>query len=135
MTGFGLQALHDIASMSRVSVSSNGLSYLRSDKLISSIRKACTMNKTELIEALAKQERLTIKTAEEVVHTVFKEMGASLTNGKRIEIRGLGSFAIKHYEGYVGTNPRRAQQTTVESKNLPIFKVGKELRDRIDNGE
>ena len=90
------------------------------------------MNKSQLIEALAKAENLTIKTAEEVVNTVFKEMEKALTKGNRIEIRGLGSFKVKEYTSYNGRNPKTGKIIRVESKKLPFFKVGRELKEMVD---
>jgi integration host factor subunit beta len=90
------------------------------------------MNKSQLIEALAKAEDLTIKTAEEVVNTVFKEMEKALIKGSRIEIRGLGSFKVKDYTSYNGRNPKTGKIIRVESKKLPFFKVGRELKEMVD---
>jgi integration host factor subunit beta len=90
------------------------------------------MNKSQLIEALAKAEDLTIKTAEEVVNTVFKEMEKALIKGSRIEIRGLGSFKVKDYTSYNGRNPKTGRIIRVESKKLPFFKVGRELKEMVD---
>lgn len=90
------------------------------------------MNKSQLIEALAKAEDLTLKKAEEVVTTVFGDMEDALIRGERVEIRGFGSFKIKHYEGYEGRNPKTGEIIHVAEKKLPFFKVGKELKERVD---
>jgi integration host factor subunit beta len=90
------------------------------------------MNKSQLIEALAKAEDLTLKKAEEVVTTVFSDMEDALIRGERVEIRGFGSFKIKHYEGYEGRNPKTGEIIHVAEKKLPFFKVGKELKERVD---
>jgi integration host factor subunit beta len=90
------------------------------------------MNKSQLVEALAKAENLTLKTAEDVVNTVFKEMEKTLVRGERIEIRGLGSFKIKHYESYNGRNPKTGKIIQVENKKLPFFKVGRDLKEMVD---
>ena len=90
------------------------------------------MNKSQLIEALAKAEDLTLKKAEEVVSTVFGDMEDALIRGERVEIRGFGSFKIKHYEGYEGRNPKTGEIIHVAEKKLPFFKVGKELKERVD---
>jgi integration host factor subunit beta len=90
------------------------------------------MNKSQLVEALAKTENLTIKTAEEVVNTVFKEMEKALIKGSRIEIRGLGSFKVKDYTSYNGRNPKTGKIIRVGSKKLPFFKVGRELKEMVD---
>ncbi len=81
---------------------------------------------------MAKAENLPLKKAEEVVNTVFGEMEKALINGERIEIRGLGSFKVKHYDGYKGRNPKTGEIIDVAPKKLPFFKVGKELKERVD---
>lgn len=91
------------------------------------------MNKSQLVETLSKTENLTIKTAEDVVNTFFKEMEKTLTSGSRIEIRGLGSFKIKQYDSYNGRNPKTGKIIKVEGKRLPFFKVGRDLKERVDN--
>jgi len=90
------------------------------------------MNKSQLIESLAKEESLPLRKAEEVVNTVFEEMEAALIRGERVEIRGLGSFKVKKYDGYKGRNPKTGEMIKVASKKLPFFKVGKELKERVD---
>ncbi len=90
------------------------------------------MNKAELIQELVKQGHITQKVAKIVVDTVFEEMKQALVNGNRIEIRGFGSFSIREYDGYEGRNPKTGEKVKVAPKRLPFFKVGKELRDRIN---
>ncbi len=90
------------------------------------------MNKSQLIEALAKDQNLALKKAEEVVNTVFGNMEEALVKGERVEIRGLGSFKVKSYEGYNGRNPKTGEIIKVTPKRLPFFKVGKELKERVD---
>ena len=90
------------------------------------------MNKSHLIEALANEEQLPLKKAEEVVNTVFAEMETALIRGERVEVRGLGSFKIKDYDGYKGRNPKTGEIIEVGKKKLPFFKVGKELKERVD---
>lgn len=90
------------------------------------------MNKSQLIETLAKEEGLTIKRAEMVINTVFGSIEEALIADDRVEIRGLGSFKVKHYQGYVGRNPKTGEAIKVREKRLPFFKVGKELKERVD---
>ena len=90
------------------------------------------MNKSQLIEVLAREENLGLKKAEEVVNTVFGEMENALTRNERVEIRGFGSFKVKQYDGYKGRNPKTGEVIDVSPKRLPFFKVGKELKERAD---
>jgi len=91
------------------------------------------MNKSQLIEILAKEQNLPMKKAEEVIDTILRNMEDALVKGERVEIRGLGSFKIKSYDGYDGRNPKTGQIIKVVPKKLPFFKVGKELKERVDN--
>ncbi|MBW1708644.1 MAG: integration host factor subunit beta [Deltaproteobacteria bacterium] len=91
------------------------------------------MNKSQLIEEVAMREGLNLKMAEIVVNTFFDSIAEGLARNERAEIRGLGSFKVKDYEGYVGRNPKTGVAIEVESKKLPFFKVGKELKERVDS--
>ena len=90
------------------------------------------MNKSDLVAALSEGEDLTRTKAEEIVNLVFSEMTNALVTGDRVEIRGLGSFKVKSYDGYRGRNPKTGTQIKVKPKKLPFFKCGKELKERVD---
>jgi integration host factor subunit beta len=92
------------------------------------------MNKSELVEALAQQKDLTYKRSEEIVNIIFDSMSRELSEGGRIEIRGFGSFMVKDYKAYMGRNPKTGEVIEVQPKRLPFFKVGKELRERVNRG-
>ena len=90
------------------------------------------MNKSDLIKSLAEFSGLTLRKAEEIVDTIFDTMTQALKDGDRIEIRGFGSFTVKEYKGYVGRNPKTGEKIEVDTKWLPFFKVGKELRESLN---
>ena len=90
------------------------------------------MNKSELIEKLALKTGLSVVQAEEVVNLIYRKMLETLVGGGRIEIRGFGSFVVKDYPAYEGRNPKTGERRHVPPKKLPFFKVGKELKERID---
>ncbi|MCU0587641.1 MAG: integration host factor subunit beta [Syntrophobacteraceae bacterium] len=91
------------------------------------------MTKSQLIEALAKAEGITLKAAETAVNVTFQSMEQALIKADRLEIRGFGSFKVKQYDGYKGRNPKTGELIEVKFKKLPFFKVGKELRERVNN--
>ena len=91
------------------------------------------MNKSQLIERIAKEEGITIKNAANVVNVVFDSMVDSLAKGDRVEIRGFGSFKVKSYNSYQGRNPKTGEIIKVREKKLPYFKVGKEMKERVDS--
>jgi integration host factor subunit beta len=91
-----------------------------------------SMTKSDLIEMVAQKLHLPKGKAELIVNCVFDSMEESLKRGERIEIRGFGSFEIRHYKAYEGRNPRTGDPVGVQPKRLPFFKVGKELKERVN---
>ena len=91
------------------------------------------MNKSGLIDIVAEQGKMTRKKAEEIVELFFNSIVEAMQKGERVEIRGLGSFVVRDYKPYTGRNPRTGQSIQVKPKKLPFFKVGKELRFRVDH--
>ena len=90
------------------------------------------MNKMELINALKNECRLTKQEAASVVASVFGTISDTLAQGDRVEIRGLCSFFVKEYQSYLGRNPKTGERVQIASKKLPFFKIGKELKERVD---
>jgi integration host factor subunit beta len=90
------------------------------------------MNKLDLILALKVSNHLSKSEAERIVALFFDKMADALAKGDRVEIRGLCSFFVKKYAGYTGRNPKTGEKVKVSRKKLPFFKVGKELKDRVD---
>jgi integration host factor subunit beta len=90
------------------------------------------MTKSDLIEKLRTEVDLPVRKAEEAVNLIFGLITDSLANGERVEIRGFGSFKVKHYEGYRGRNPKTGEVLNVKPKKMPFFKCGKELKERVD---
>jgi integration host factor subunit beta len=90
------------------------------------------MLKSDLIAILVQKRGITQKQAESTVETIFECMKDALCAGHNIEIRGLGAFQVKHYEGYQGRNPKTGQVIPVKPKRGILFRTGKELRDRVN---
>jgi integration host factor subunit beta len=92
------------------------------------------MTRSNLIERVSGRFRIPRARAEQIVTLIFDSIEQALKLDERIEIRGFGSFEVRHYDGYVGRNPRTGETTPVKPKRLPFFKVGRELRDRVNLG-
>lgn len=90
------------------------------------------MNKSDLIDMLARDQSFSSKTAESIIDTVLDAMTESLVSGDNVEIRGFGSFTVREYKSYDGKNPKTGEIVRVKPKKLPFFKVGKELRQAVD---
>ena len=92
------------------------------------------MNKSELIEALAKkQPHLQLKDVELAVKCIIEGMNVSLSSGERIEIRGFGSFSLHKRPQRIGRNPKTGEPVALPEKHVPHFKPGKDMRDRVDS--
>jgi integration host factor subunit beta len=92
------------------------------------------MTKAELTEALSKELNLPLRTTTDIIGTILDAMTNALAKGDNIEIRGFGSFTIKHYDSYTGRNPKTGVETVVKAKKLPFFKVGKDLKEAVNAG-
>lgn len=94
-----------------------------------------TVTKSELIEHISEQLKLPTGKAEQIVNCVFDSMVKALQEGEGIEIRGFGSFTVREYKAYEGRNPRTGETVHVAPKRLPFFKVGKDLRERVNRAD
>ena len=91
------------------------------------------MKKSELIQILAtKNPHLFKKDIERLVDTVFDEIVEALSDGRRVELRGFGSFCVKHRRAREGRNPQTGRSVDVAEKWVPFFTVGKELRTSLN---
>jgi integration host factor subunit beta len=91
------------------------------------------MNKSELIEELSLRLDLPQKKSESVVNAIFNSLIDAMKQGRRIEIRGFGSFVIRSYKPYQGRNPKTGEKIAVKAKKLPFFKAGKDLKERVSS--
>ena len=83
------------------------------------------MNKAQFTEKLAYKNNIPIKLADRIIDTIINEIKETLIQGKRIEIRGFGSFFVKEYDTYTGRNPKTGEKIEVGKKAVPQFKVSK----------
>jgi len=90
------------------------------------------MNKLELVKELKENMGISKHEATKVVEMFFNGMADELSNGGRVEIRGLCSFFVKEYDSYTGRNPKTGEKVIIKPKKLPFFKPGLELKERVD---
>jgi integration host factor subunit beta len=90
------------------------------------------MKKSDLIAQLSEKEQLGGKEAFDIVNGMFDGFTNALRKGERVEIRGFGSFTVRDYSPYLGKNPKTGQRVQVGSKKLPYFRMGKELKERVN---
>jgi len=90
------------------------------------------MTKTELIKTVAERADISQKRARKVVNGVFEAMKHTLLDDDRIELRGFGSFHVRHYDSHEAMNPKTGKKIEVGPRRSVHFKVGKELKQRVD---
>ena len=90
------------------------------------------MNRSDLIDAIKNETTLTKNESQKIINEFFGVIIQTLANNERVEIRGFGSFTVNDYKPYIGRNPKSGVKIDVPSKKLPFFKVGKELKLRVD---
>ena len=91
------------------------------------------MIKSELVQKIADHyPELYQRDAENIVNAILEEIGNALSRGDRVEIRGFGAFSTKQRDARVGRNPRTGGHVPVEEKMVPVFRAGKEMRERIN---
>ena len=93
------------------------------------------MTKLDLIQTLSEDQNIPLQEASSIVSTILQTMTQALVDGENVEIRGFGSFTVRHYDSYIGRNPKTREKVTVKAKKVPFFKVGKELKEAVDGGK
>ena len=79
-----------------------------------------------------KQKQLPTKDVELAVKHLLDLMSDSLSKGRRIEIRGFGSFSLHFRPPRIGRNPKTGEAVALSGKYVPHFKPGKDLRERVN---
>jgi integration host factor subunit beta len=94
------------------------------------------MTKSELVHKLSEQfSNMSLREVEKAVDIIFNEISNALATGGRVELRGFGAFSVRQRDGRTGRNPRTGEKVAVQAKNVPFFKAGKSLRERINSGK
>ena len=91
------------------------------------------MTKTELVARVAAQMHLTKKQAERIVDVFLTSIINALGRGEKVELRGFGSFRVRHRSPRVGRNPKTGKRVDIPAKRVPFFTAGTDLRERVDS--
>ena len=94
------------------------------------------INKKDLIELISKnQNQLPQRDIDLAIKTIINSMLESLASGKRIEIRGFGSFALRYRKSRIGRNPKSGETVEIAERYVPHFKPGKKLKQKVNEGK
>ncbi len=91
------------------------------------------MTKADLVEAVAEATQLSRRSSEQVVTVFFDSIVESLCRGDKVELRGFGTFRLRHRRARIGRNPKTGESVHVPAKAVPFFKPGKELRRLVNS--
>jgi integration host factor subunit beta len=94
-----------------------------------------TLTKADLSKHLMDKLELTKKDADLLINSFFNSIVSALNSGEGVEIRGFGSFRLRSREPRMGRNPRNGLAVYVPSKRVVYFKLGKELRAKLVDGQ
>ena len=89
------------------------------------------MNKSELIEAIAKKSNLKLVEAERVVNSFIDEVSGELKKKGNVTLVGFGTFKVAHRAAKTGVNPKTGAKITIKAKDVPVFRAGKALKEKV----
>ena len=92
------------------------------------------MKKSDLIEAISKQSKISRSESKIFVEVILEELTSAIASGKGVEVRGFGGFYKRHRKGRVGINPKTGEKTEVDEKFVPFFKPGKFIKEAVNKG-
>ncbi len=90
-----------------------------------------SMNKTELINAVAEKTDLSKKDATSAVDAVFEVITGSLQKSEKVQLIGFGNFEVRERAARKGRNPQTGEEIEIPASNVPAFKPGKALKDAV----
>jgi len=91
------------------------------------------LNKSDLIlKILESDSNLFKKDASKIVNVFFDTISEAILRGERVELRGFGVFDVKVREARIARNPKNGETVAVPAKKVPFFRMGKDMKDRIN---
>ena len=92
------------------------------------------MKKTDLIEVISKQSKISRAESKFCVEVILKELTSAIASGEEVEVRGFGSFCKRHRKGRMGINPKTGEKTKITEKFVSFYRPGKFLKEAINKG-
>jgi len=90
------------------------------------------VNKAELITSMAEKSKLTKKDAELALKALIESVEESLEKGEKVQLVGFGTFEIRERAAREGRNPRTKEVINIPATTVPVFKAGKEFKDKVN---
>ena len=90
------------------------------------------MNKAELIASMAEKSGLTKKDAEAALKAFIESVQGALENKEKVQLVGFGNFETRERAAREGRNPKTKETIQIAASTVPVFKAGKELKERVN---
>jgi DNA-binding protein HU-beta len=90
------------------------------------------MKKSDLVDLVAQRQNIPRPQVEQTIDAFLDAVAEGLSKGERVDFRGFGAFAVRESAARSGRNPRTGETIQIAARKTPTFKVGKELRDRVN---
>lgn len=95
-------------------------------------KEVTIVNKSELIAKMAEKSGLTKKDNEVILKAFIESVEEALESGEKVQLVGFGTFETRERAARVGRNPRTKEEIQIPASKVPVFKVGKEFKDRVN---
>ena len=90
------------------------------------------MNRSQLVDKIAEKAELTKKDAESALKAFIDSVQEALESGEKVQLIGFGTFETRERAAREGRNPRTKETITIPASTVPVFKAGKEFKDRVN---
>jgi DNA-binding protein HU-beta len=94
--------------------------------------RSFSMNKTDLINAIAEKAELTKADATRALEAFFETVQKTLKSGEDVSVVGFGTFTVRARAARTGRNPRTNEMIQIQASKVPAFKAGKTLKDALN---
>ena len=98
-----------------------------------SYKKGFSVNKSELIEAVAASADIPKAAAGRAVDAVVEAVTNALKSEEQVVLVGFGTFSVKDRAARTGRNPQTGAPIEIAAAKIPSFKAGKALKDAVNN--
>ncbi len=90
------------------------------------------MNKADLVKSISEKGDITKVDAEKALNAFMESVEEALVNGDKVQLVGFGSFEVRERAERKGRNPQTKEEITISASKAPVFKVGKALKDMVN---
>ena len=91
------------------------------------------MNKTQLVDAIAKESNVTKNDVKLVIDAFTAVVAAELKKGEKVQMVGFGTFEVAQRAAREGRNPRTGKSMKIKASKAPKFKAGKKLKEEVNS--